>query len=337
MASTPQAPDPLYPPSLPVQTEPRASIDVLVPAPPAVKSAVKPAVKTSHARLSRLREIARSFKASIRPYADLIFPRICHLCNQPIDDQDGEAICSDCLESLKPIAARCPRCSAPLSSGAMLKHKVTQIPDSEFSQDFANYSAPAVDLNLSKNRCRFCKSKWAFRKAYCMCLYKDNAAKVARHMKSASNAPLTIQVGTLLASWFAEELSKLPLKQFDVDLVVPISQHWLRQYRERYNQADLLADIVSKELNKPMNTSCLIRSKWTDKQGTKTIQERLVSMHGSMRVRSQEYVRGKRVLVVDDILTSGATASEAARALKAAGCKSVDVLTFARGASSLSS
>ena len=244
---------------------------------------------------------------SVRPFADLLFPRICLVCEQTIPCYQGEAICSECVSSLISPAVRCLRCSAPV---------------------------PGPSTPPPKN-CRLCKSSWDFRRAYCMCVYRGSAAKVARKMKLPGNAPLAREAGELLGGWFADRLAtQRGGDSFNIDLIVPVSQHWLRRYRDRYNQADILAAAVGKALNKPVSPRCLIRSKWTEKQGTKTIQERLKSLRGTMLLNRNIPIQGKRILVVDDILTSGATASEAARALKSGGCKSVDVLAFARGSSS---
>jgi len=74
-----------------------------------------------------------------------------------------------------------------------------------------------------------------------------------------------------------------------------------------------------------------LRTRWTDKQGTKSITERLQSVNGSFGCRNKKKVSGSSILLVDDIVTSGATANDAARALRNAGALRVEVVAFARG------
>ncbi len=239
----------------------------------------------------------------IRPFADLLFPRSCQLCDKQIVEPDREAICSICIAELKPPKHHCLRCSAPTPPG--------------------NAVAP--------KSCPLCKKEWRFRNAYSLCTYRASAAKAARKMKSAHTSSLTEEIGRRLGEWF------LPIAtENEYDVCVPIPQHWYRRWVERYNQAEILAQAVAKTLNTPMHPRLLYRTKWAEKQGTKTIEERLRNMNGVIANHGRPCLKNKRVLVIDDILTSGATASDAARSLRQAGAKLVDVLTFARGASSLS-
>jgi ComF family protein len=148
-------------------------------------------------------------------------------------------------------------------------------------------------------------------------------------MKSSKYEPLTKEVANRLGDWFlsTEQTCRH-------DLLVSVPQYWMKRWRDRYNQSDVLAKVLSKKLAIPYAERALVRTRWTEKQGTKTIEERLRSVLGSISHDRKTLVKDRTVLIVDDILTSGATANEAAKALMAAGAKKVDVIVFARGASS---
>jgi len=127
------------------------------------------------------------------------------------------------------------------------------------------------------------------------------------------------------------------LEHFDkqrYDFVVPIPQHWFRRVIVRYNQAEVLAENVARELKIPIRRNWLHRTRLTDKQGTKTIVERRTGVTNSFGCKLASELKSAKILVVDDIVTSGATAHEAAAALRKAGAAQVDIAAFARGVGS---
>jgi predicted amidophosphoribosyltransferase len=139
---------------------------------------------------------------------------------------------------------------------------------------------------------------------------------------------LAVALGGILAGWLREILK---WNEVPFDWVVPVPQHWVRRITTRYNQSEVLAELVAQSLDIPMHSKLLYRNRWTEKQGTKSIQQRLGSVGFSFACRRTTAVQGKSVLLVDDVVTSGATANDAARALRKAGAKRVEVAAFARG------
>lgn len=99
----------------------------------------------------------------------------------------------------------------------------------------------------------------------------------------------------------------------------------------RYNQADILAERIAEEIGLPVNRHSLYRTRWTEKQGTKSIVDRLKDVRDSFACKPSKSIVDSRILLVDDVVTSGATANDAARALRLAGAKRVEVVAFARG------
>jgi len=116
------------------------------------------------------------------------------------------------------------------------------------------------------------------------------------------------------------------------DMVVPVPLHWTRLFSRRYNQAALLAQAVAKLVDKPVRTNLLIRHRKTPSQGHLGVKARARNVTGAFRVAPRQVasLKGKRVLLVDDVYTTGATVKATAKVLRRAGAQAVDVLTLAR-------
>jgi ComF family protein len=118
----------------------------------------------------------------------------------------------------------------------------------------------------------------------------------------------------------------------DADLVAPVPLHRLRLLYRRYNQSALLGQAIAAAGAVRFTPDLLARTRNTPSQGRMSVAERERNVRGAIVVRRhrQALVSGKRVLLVDDVLTTGATAGACARALRRAGARAVDVLTLAR-------
>lgn len=117
----------------------------------------------------------------------------------------------------------------------------------------------------------------------------------------------------------------------ETDLIVPVPLHRLRLWRRRYNQAAELARALARRTAKPVAVQALERSRPTPSQGAMaSARSRRRNVLGALRVPEPALVAGRNILVVDDVLTTGATAEACARALKRAGAAKVQVLALAR-------
>ena len=116
----------------------------------------------------------------------------------------------------------------------------------------------------------------------------------------------------------------------DADLLTPVPLHALRLWRRRFNQAAALTAEISRQTGKPCDLTAIQRVKATRSQVGLSRTQRAENVQGAFRIAEGAVVRGLNVVLVDDVLTSGATANAASRALLRAGAKRVDVLVFAR-------
>ncbi len=118
----------------------------------------------------------------------------------------------------------------------------------------------------------------------------------------------------------------------DADLVVPVPLHRWRLFRRRYNQAALLARSLAVQAGKPVAAGLLLRRRRTPSQGGLSRTGRIANVRGAFAVSDKEStrLRDRSVLLVDDVMTTGATVGECARILRRAGAARVDVATLAR-------
>ena len=100
--------------------------------------------------------------------------------------------------------------------------------------------------------------------------------------------------------------------------------------KRKYNQSALLANVIAKILKKPVLYNILIRNKFKESQGHLSIKERKLNVKNSFMVKNNSIIKGKNILIVDDVMTTGATLNECAKVLKHAGARKIFVATFAR-------
>jgi competence protein ComFC len=133
----------------------------------------------------------------------------------------------------------------------------------------------------------------------------------------------------LVAQWLRAALNDERLRDISFDLIVPVPLHPARQRERGFNQASLLAESLSSETSMPYRP-VLERIRYTTTQTALDRSERMENLHNAFRLRKSAHVRGLRVLLIDDVLTTGSTLSECARVLKRAGAISVHAATAAR-------
>lgn len=134
---------------------------------------------------------------------------------------------------------------------------------------------------------------------------------------------------SLLAELLAEH-KRGHLQELQVDLIVPIPQSWQSRLTRRFNSACLIAEEVARSLNVPCDYHILSRRRNTRPQKRVPVEQRFQNQREAFRVRSGHVLEGKTVLIVDDVMTTGATCSEAARVLREHGAAECHVAILAR-------
>jgi ComF family protein len=132
----------------------------------------------------------------------------------------------------------------------------------------------------------------------------------------------------------AKSLSRLMInalpQAMDIDVIMPVPLHPARLRGREFNQSLLLADQLARHVGKPLSVSNLSRALSTDPQTTLSRRERLRNLRHAFAVSNPEIVAGRRILLVDDVFTTGTTLNECAKVLLTAGAESVRALTLAR-------
>lgn len=240
---------------------------------------------------------ASAWRRAGRGLVDFVFPPLCILCREPVADPDG--LCPACWTEMQFIDGPvCAQCGLPFEIDAG--------PDTVCGACIAH--PPAFD------------------KARAILRYDDASKKPILALKHADRLDLVPAFGKWL-----ERAGRTLLAE--VDMIVPVPLHRMRLWKRRYNQAAELSRSLSRLSGVPLAPLVLERLKPTPSQGAMPSAEaRRKNVAGAFRVPKamRDAVRGKRALLVDDVLTTGATASASARALKRAGASSVYILALAR-------
>jgi ComF family protein len=163
----------------------------------------------------------------------------------------------------------------------------------------------------------------AFRHARAVFVYRDHGRDLVLKLKHADRTDAAVH----LAAWMVRVGGELIR---EADLLVPVPMHWRRLWLRTYNQAALLANTTAALARRPCGPDVLARRKPTRTQGGLNRAGRRLNVAGAFAVRRPEAVQGKNLLLVDDVLTTGATADACARSLLRAGAARVDVLVLAR-------
>lgn len=122
-------------------------------------------------------------------------------------------------------------------------------------------------------------------------------------------------VGKLLGKQIAAQLGE-KINLHKIDLVIPMPLHKLKKAERGFNQADFVADGMSKELGIKLCRGCVVRRKFTKSQTKLNIDERKRNVKGAFRIKKPKHVAGKNILILDDVITTGASVSEVGRLLK---------------------
>ena len=232
---------------------------------------------------------------------DLIYPNCCLVCKNTIPPANQQQlICSGCWDKVeKNLPPFCASCGRHLDSQAIEKNAC---------------------LNCSKY-----KVNYYFDRAFSPCAYTGTIKKLIHEFKYSGKDYLGKPLGKLMRTFIQDY--QLPIEH--LDFIIPIPLHKSRQRQREFNQAEILSQEVAGGFNKRVLTNTLIRVKFTKTQTELTFHERYQNVDKSFTVTRPELINNTNLLLIDDVLTTGATSNEAAKCLKKAGARKVLLLTLA--------
>ena len=226
---------------------------------------------------------------------DIALPTLCVSCREPVD---GEGVCAECWAKLSFIEPPyCPRLGIP------------------FVYD------PGPDL-LSMEAIA---NPPAYQRARAAVRYDEVARTLVHALKYQDRTDLAPAMGRWMARAGREILD-------GADLLVPVPLHWRRAWHRRYNQSGALGRAIERARGVKLRGDVLQRVRRTEQQVGLSRSQRASNVQGAFKVSAerQAEIAGRRVVLIDDVLTSGATVDACARALLRAKAAQVDVLVFAR-------
>jgi ComF family protein len=198
-------------------------------------------------------------------------------------------------------------------------------------QDLATCWTCGAQLNQQSplgTRCALCfKKNFRFTRAISLGNYQGQLQQLVIRMKNQHDEPLTIQLGNLLANQLiASEL-------FDnIDLITAVPTHWWRRLKRGFQAAEMIAETIAHEVDRQFRPEILKCQRSTKKQGTLASTARQKNVQNAFSVNRSTSLQGANVLLIDDVMTSGATVNEISRILLRSGVEKVYVGVIARGA-----
>lgn len=241
--------------------------------------------------------------AALRQLANFLYPPRCAVCGDRFGLEAQRRVCDPCLARVEKIPRPiCSLCGAPMQSAGAIE-----------------------------DRCASCLDRRPnFASARAVARYRPSAESDRRSLPSLIRRHkygLDQSLAKALAEFLGEEL---PYSSADCDVVVPVPLHPRRLWWRGFNQAALLAMTISRRLEKPLEVEALRRSRMTTPQTSQDHDARRRNVRRAFAVTRPARIKGRRILLIDDVMTTGATVDECARVLMAAGAARVDVLTLAR-------
>jgi ComF family protein len=246
-----------------------------------------------------VQSLRRNARRLVSAGLDLLYPPRCACCGADLrPSDDGILLCRDCRLVLAPESwPGCPRCGAAGSTEG--------------------------DRLVGCPLCRGVSLR--FDTVIVMGGYHSELRKAVLRMKRPRSESLCAAIGRLLAVRRGRQLAEL-----SADLIVPVPMHWARRLGRGANSPETTADCLGRSLRVRVGRRVLARHRNTLPQAELSPRERFRNVRGAFRVRAGYHLQGLRVLLVDDILTTGATCSEAAKMLKQSGAAMVAAAVVAR-------
>ena len=242
--------------------------------------------------------VVRRVAAWLASAVDLIYPRHCALCARPVADPHNVGFCRACQRALGQWdVPTCLRCGGRVGP-------------------YSNTAQGCV-------RCR--RHKLRLTRVYSLGPYEDQLREAVLGAKHPPGGAIAAALGRLLAERLARQDDRARW-----DLVVPVPHHWFAKLWTRYNHAAVLADHVAECLQIRLSERTLVQLRKVAPQVSLRASQRFKNVRDAFLARPGRRLSGAHVLLVDDVMTTGATANECAHELLAAGAANVSVAVVAR-------
>jgi len=231
-------------------------------------------------------------------FLNLIYPMRCVACGEDLDPWSAHYLCTEHCRRIHLIEeSACSICGRKL------------------------YTLPEGDLICAN--CR--KTKRHFDHGYTVAIYEEVIQTLIHDYKYRGREFLKYPLRRMLCEGIRHHVN-----YSDIDAIVPVPLHWRRYMRRGFNQALELVRFTSRKLNIPILKRNLRRIRYTIPQVYLAPKERPANIKGAFRVMNPDQVRGKRLMLVDDVLTTGSTMNECAQVLKEAGAAEITVVALAQ-------
>jgi len=250
-------------------------------------------------------------KSAIDAVAAVLFPAPCRICGEVLTSASRIPVCTECLDDFERIVdPLCACCGRPIATSAAGEAAASR----------------SFDVPLLDTLCRLCRANfYSFDRARSFAIYDRALSETVLLLKYEQVASL--------AEWFGARLAEIARQagtEWRADVVVPVPLHRERRRERGYNQAELIAKAVAKRLDLPLDSKLLVRVKPRPPQLVLSRTEHWKSVRGAYVTRAGKNIDNVRVLLVDDVLTTGATLDACSRALKKAGAAKVFGVTIGR-------
>ncbi len=232
--------------------------------------------------------------------SDLLFPRCCHTCDTKMPHENRFLICDSCFRKIRFISNQACRGCAKIF--------------------------PGFDGSEGQGLCPGCsKDKRFFDECFSVAIYEGEIKKLLQSFKYAREEYLAPTLQMIF-----QKILERNIEWCQFDCIIPVPLHPLKLKERGFNQSLFLAQALDKKIKIPLLPAALKRVKYSTGQTLQDKRARMENIQGSFVVGFSHKIRDKKVLLVDDVLTTEATAQECAKILKASGAISVTVLTLAR-------
>jgi len=234
---------------------------------------------------------------------NFVFPLNCKICKKPIRESKGYSICENCFKTIELIEQPyCIKCGKPL------------VPTDVFKQ---NREILCLDCKKKKYSFKFSRSTGVYDKVLKKCIHL---------FKYYGEKKLAKPLGKLMVDY----LLKNNDFENEFELIIPVPLHKNDLKKRGFNQSVLLSKVIGDYFSIPVGESVLIKKKLTPFQVNLSKKEREKNILRSFSVEKPEEIKGKNILILDDVFTTGATVEECAKELMKARAKNIFVLTLAR-------